>query len=67
MNNFFTLNAATYEDEKLLFDWINDIDVRRWSFNQNKILLNNHKTWFNNKINFVFAVPTLFFLFSINN
>jgi len=51
MNNFFTLNAATYEDEKLLFDWINDIDVRRWSFNQNKILLNNHKTWFNNKIN----------------
>ena len=51
MNNFFTLNAATYEDEKLLFDWINDIDVRRWSFNQNKILLNDHKTWFNNKIN----------------
>ena len=51
MINSFTLNRATYEDEKLLFDWINDIDVRRWSFNKNKILLDEHKSWFKNKIN----------------
>lgn len=50
LNNSFTLSMATDQDEKLLFDWINDIDVRKWSFNHEKILLDEHKAWFKNKI-----------------
>lgn len=31
------LRKATPEDMKMLFDWANDEDVRRNSFNSNKI------------------------------
>lgn len=40
------LRKATSEDMKMLFDWANDEDVRRNSFNSNKITWEEHKVWF---------------------
>lgn len=44
------LRKATYEDMETLFNWANDIEVRKNSFNQNLINLENHIKWFNNKL-----------------
>ena len=34
-----------------MFDWINDPAVRQWSFNKDIITLDEHKAWFNSKVN----------------
>jgi len=36
---------------KITFDWANDCDVRKYSFNEKKIKYEDHAKWFNNKIN----------------
>lgn len=46
-----TLKRASKEDCNLLFNWINDEDVRKNSFSSDKILYEDHIKWFNNKIN----------------
>jgi RimJ/RimL family protein N-acetyltransferase len=43
------LRAAIFEDCKLLFDWANDIDVRRNSINQTSIEWSEHVGWFQKK------------------
>jgi len=45
-----TLRKANKNDEKLLFNWVNDTSVRRWSFNNKKISLDEHKVWFQQKL-----------------
>ena len=49
-SNHLTLRKVIDTDESLLFNWANDPDVRKWSFNQNIITLNEHRTWFNEKL-----------------
>lgn len=46
MGEHIYLRKATPEDMKMLFDWANDEDVRRNSFNSNKITWEEHKVWF---------------------
>lgn len=41
------LREATKEDTMLLFEWANDPDVRKNSFNPNPITIENHKIWYN--------------------
>ncbi len=41
---------ATYEDIDLLFRWINDRDVRKNSFSQDKTDYSEHQKWFSEKI-----------------
>lgn len=36
---------------KITFDWANDCDVRKYSFNTENIQYEDHVKWFNNKIN----------------
>ncbi|NMF03283.1 GNAT family N-acetyltransferase [Clostridium beijerinckii] len=45
------LDRASKEDYDLLFNWVNDEEVRKNSFNPEKILYSNHIKWFNNMIN----------------
>jgi UDP-2,4-diacetamido-2,4,6-trideoxy-beta-L-altropyranose hydrolase len=44
------IREATTADEKILFDWVNDYDVRRLSFNKEPIEFNHHRTWFASKL-----------------
>jgi RimJ/RimL family protein N-acetyltransferase len=44
------LRTAKEKDCDLLFNWVNDYDVRKNSFNTNQILYENHKKWFNEKM-----------------
>ncbi len=44
------LRKANINDESLLFNWANDPDVRKWSFNKKIISLSEHKVWFNRKL-----------------
>ncbi|WP_235925739.1 UDP-2,4-diacetamido-2,4,6-trideoxy-beta-L-altropyranose hydrolase [Pontibacter burrus] len=41
-----TLRQATIADLELIFDWNNDPEVRRQSFNPEPILLDNHTRWY---------------------
>ena len=50
-NNNLSFRKVIKTDEILLFDWTNDPDVRRWSTNKKSITLDEHKVWFNQKIN----------------
>jgi len=43
-----TFKKATFNDAKLLFDWANDEEVRKNSFNSSKIEYEEHITWFQN-------------------
>jgi RimJ/RimL family protein N-acetyltransferase len=43
-----SLREATYEDMDLLFQWVNDKEVRSNSFNTNIISYESHVNWFNN-------------------
>ncbi|MCR8744767.1 GNAT family N-acetyltransferase [Romboutsia lituseburensis] len=45
-----SLREANYRDFNLLFNWTNDEQVRKNSFNKEKIDLEIHKMWFNNKL-----------------
>lgn len=45
------LKQASKEDCDLLFSWVNNESVRKNSFNQDKILYEDHIKWFDNRIN----------------
>lgn len=45
-----SLRRATKEDSMLLFEWINDPDVRKNSFNHNYIAIEDHLKWFESKL-----------------
>ena len=63
-NNHLSLRKVIKTDEILLFDWINDPDVRKWSFNKNSITLDVHKIWFKQKFD---NVNVLMWIFEINS
>lgn len=42
------LRIAEWSDVDLLFEWVNDSEVRRNSFNTTDIKYNEHKQWFEN-------------------
>lgn len=44
------LVKANIDDSELLFFWANDDDVRKNSFNTDKIIYENHLEWFKNKL-----------------
>ena len=44
------LRKADFKDCDVLFNWANDDEVRKNSFNQNKILYGDHIVWFNKVI-----------------
>jgi RimJ/RimL family protein N-acetyltransferase len=46
----FSLRDVTLKDEKLLLDWRNDLEARRWSFKKKSILLSEHRKFFKKKI-----------------
>lgn len=46
----FTFRDATLKDEKILFDWRNDSEVRRWSFNNKIINYSEHQKYLKEKI-----------------
>lgn len=47
----FFLRDATKDDALLLFDWVNDKDVRLNSIDQDNVIWENHLKWFEKKIN----------------
>jgi RimJ/RimL family protein N-acetyltransferase len=47
----FFLRDATKDDDLLLFDWVNDKDVRLNSIDQDNVIWENHLKWFEKKIN----------------
>ncbi len=46
MSTDYKLRAATAEDMELLYEWANDPEVRKSSFSQDPIPLEDHKKWF---------------------
>lgn len=48
--NFF-LREVTIDDALLLFDWVNDKDVRLNSINQETIIWENHLKWLESRLN----------------
>nr|WP_262902622.1 GNAT family N-acetyltransferase [Pontibacter aydingkolensis] len=44
------MREATTDDLMLLFDWANDPEVRKNSFNPNPILLESHTRWLHTKL-----------------
>lgn len=42
------LRAAVKEDMELLYEWANDLEVRRNAFHTEQIAYETHKTWFEN-------------------
>ena len=63
-NNHLSLRKVIKTDEILLFDWTNDPDVRKWSFNKNSITVDLHKIWFKQKCD---DVNALMWIFEVNN
>ena len=63
-NNNLSLRKVIKTDEILLFDWTNDPDVRKWSFNKNSITLDVHKIWFKQKLK---NKNILMWIFEVNN
>ena len=63
-NNHPSLRKVIKTDEILLFDWINDPDVRKSSFNKNSITLDVHKIWFKQKFD---DVNVLMWIFEVNS
>ena len=62
MNNQIKITKATIDDMFDLFELANDPEVRENSFNREKIDLETHKKWFNNRLNnknFVFLVAKI--------
>jgi RimJ/RimL family protein N-acetyltransferase len=49
-HKFFLREAKTNQDALQLFDWVNEEDVRKNSFNTNQISIIDHFTWFQAKI-----------------
>jgi len=50
-SNKLKIRKVLMRDCKLLFNWVNDENVRRYSLNDHKISWEEHISWFNNKIN----------------
>ena len=44
------LQPVTKDDCELLFNWVNDPEVRNASFNPNQIVWTEHQDWFYKKI-----------------
>ena len=44
------LRKVITTDEKLLLNWANDSETRKWSFNANAILPSDHSKWFRSKL-----------------
>jgi RimJ/RimL family protein N-acetyltransferase len=47
----YKLVEATKGDCQLLYRWTNEVEVRRNSFNTNKVSYEDHINWFMNKLN----------------
>lgn len=45
------LRNAIFDDYRILFEWVNDKDVRKSSFNTQKISMKEHITWLKKKLN----------------
>ncbi|MEY4905591.1 MAG: hypothetical protein RLZZ292_3406 [Bacteroidota bacterium] len=50
INNTLTFRAANEKDVMLYFEWANDEEVRKQSFQSDEINLEIHKNWFFNKL-----------------
>ena len=62
--NHLLLRKVIYTDEILLFNWINDPDVRKWSFGKHFIKLDEHAKWFKKIYN---DPNVLMWIFEVNN
>jgi len=63
-NKQLSLRKVIKTDEILLFDWTNDPDVRKWSFNKISVKLDEHKFWFKQKFD---DVNVLMWIFEVNS
>ena len=50
-SNNFKVKPVSEEDLGLLFEWVNEKDVRKKSINEDKISFNDHKKWFYDQLN----------------
>ncbi|GAB3712576.1 hypothetical protein GCM10027592_51140 [Spirosoma flavus] len=57
----FTYRTAQPADSRLYFDWANDPDTRKWSFNSAPISLETHTAWFTRKLTDPNSLLLLFF------
>lgn len=46
-----SFRLASIDDEMIYFNWVNDASVRRFSFTQNEVSIEEHRQWFRTKIN----------------
>ncbi len=58
------MHSATIQDVDLYFEWANDEIVRKNSYQQEKVVYENHVNWFNNKLN---SKDCYFYLFTDTN
>lgn len=49
--NDFKLRSANSSDSQITFEWANNMDIRKFSFNNDSLLWDDHIRWFNEKIN----------------
>lgn len=56
-----TLRKATLEDANLIYEWANDPESRRNSYNQELIAYDDHISWFSKKVK---DPHTYFFIFN---
>lgn len=47
----YRLIKANEDDCELLYKWTNDVEVRKNSFNTNKVIYDDHIKWFMSKLN----------------
>jgi len=64
LKNHLSLRKVIYADRILLFKWINDPDVRKWSFSKHPVKLDEHNIWFEKKYN---DPNVLMWIFEVNN
>lgn len=57
------LHKVQDQDCKLLWEWVNDVDVRQSAFNSKNIAWDDHRTWFLNKR----KAPDCFQYIALNN
>lgn len=50
MQEAVILRPATYEDRDQIFEWINDPETRKWSYNQAPIKPEEHDAWFTSRL-----------------
>lgn len=49
--NRLRLRSATIDDELITFYWVNDPQIRKFSFSQKEIKIEEHHMWLENKLN----------------